>query len=106
MKISFNFYLEDVPVQELITHGYNSDSISPRYKTIYVDLFYDYTIDIPDAIVIDELKELNISFNEENDLIDLYYNYLENTDFKYYIQEKYVDEAKQDYLIKFEENKY
>ena len=106
MKICFNFYLENVPTQELITYGYNADSISPRYRTINVDLFHDYIINIPDEIVIDKLKELNITFTEEDDLVDLYYSYLEDSDFKDYIQENYVNEAEQDYLIKFEENKY
>lgn len=106
MKIYFNFYLENVPIQELITYGYKTNDINPRYKTIYTNLSYNYFINIPDEIVINKLKELNISFNSEDDLVDLYYDYLEDSDFKDYIQETYVNEARQNYLKIFEENKY
>ena len=75
MKISHCFKLEDMPVQVLssIQNGYE-----PRYQTIYADVDYDMFIEIPDEEVYKALEEEGVVYSSEDDLVDLYYNYLED----------------------------
>ena len=102
MKISHCFRLEDMPVQVLssIQNGYE-----PRYQTIYTNVDYDMMIEIPDEEVEKALQEEGVVYSSEDDLVDLYYNYLEDY-FEEYINENYYHKAYKEYMEMFEENKY
>ncbi len=102
MRITHTFKLENMPIQ-VLSNIQNGDS--PRYATIYTDLDCDMIIEIPDEEVIKALEEEGVVYSSEDDLADLYYEYLEEY-FEEYINEKYYHKAYKEYMEKYEENKY